>query len=166
MRNILLLVCGAAAAIAAGLYFGLAQNTPVSTAATAVTEGGPATLNCGFDTYDALDRYAELSKNEREFYALGMGYANTGTKAQHETLRNAFDALRFPADRTPIVMADLEGGKLHSFLCEEKQCSRTEIAQDAPLACMNATGAKRCLAYAVRVDNVFYCTIGPGFNDD
>lgn len=146
-------------------FMGLGSDATVSPAAEASTEGDRADLNCGFDTYEALDRYAALSANERTFYALGMGYANTGTKEQHQALRKVFDALRFPAGRTPIVMADLEGGELHTYLCKDRQCSRAEIAQDAPQACMNATGAKKCLAYAVRVDEVFYCTIGPGFNN-
>lgn len=152
-------------ALAGGVYVSLFQDTPVSQSADALPAGESAELNCGFDTYEALDKYAELSANERTFYALGMGYANTGTKDQHAKLLEAFKELRFPADRTPIVMADLDGGKLHTHLCKAGQCSRSEIAQDAPLACMNATGAAKCVAFAVRVDDVFYCTIGPGFNN-
>lgn len=119
-------------------------------------------LQCDFEGYEGILNYEEASTDEQDVYALGMGYANRGSRETHTALRAAFADLQFHPTRAPIVSADLETARLHVFDCQTAQCTREEIALDAPLACIEALGTRSCMTFAVRVNGNSYCTLGPG----
>jgi hypothetical protein len=155
------------------VWAGLLGGCPLASSASsqvpadspaAQTTGQKGELVCAFGTYEGLLEREKLTRNERAYYALGMNYAQIGSNAVHARLREAFKGLRFNRHRTPIVMADLESGQLFNFTCRGVQCTREEIARDAPQECIRTLNAPRCLTYAARVDGVYYCTLGPSLN--
>ena len=119
-------------------------------------------LQCNFEGYEGIEAYEQASRAEHEAYALGMGYANSGSDEIHAMLHAAFSKLDFDPVRTPIVSADLATGRLHVFDCATERCTREEIARAAPLACVQSLGAGSCVTFAVRVQGNYYCTLGPG----
>lgn len=157
VRKLLLGACGVGLLALFAMF-----NLSGSETAADVGRVAPSPLLCDFDNYEGIGRYEEASQGERDVYALGMGYSNYGAAEDHEALLAAFEDLRFDPVNAPIVSADLEQGRLHVFDCAGPTCSRTEIATSAPRACRDAFDGNTCRTFAVRVNNVYYCTLGPG----
>lgn len=162
-RLIGLLTVLAGVALSLVVVMGWASNAD-EIAAQQAPRIAPGPLRCDFDGYEGILNYEEASRGERDAYAIGMGYANRGKKETHDTLRAAFVSLTFDPARAPIVSADLETARLHVFDCKTDQCSREEIARDAPKACLDDLGSASCMTFAVRVGGRYYCTLGPGLN--
>lgn len=166
MRNVAT-VAALSVLIAGAVTFwrGAGQANMTSPETASAERVAPGSLQCDFDGYEGIANYEEASKGEREVYALGMGYANRGSKKAHEALRKKFGELRFDPQRAPIVLADLDTARLHVFDCEGASCTRAEIAQEAPRACAEVLDTSSCMIFAVRVKQKYYCTLGPGLNE-
>jgi hypothetical protein len=124
----------------------------------------PGTLQCDFEGWEGGERFERASCNVRTVYDAAMSLFFFGSRATHETLRTAFRDLTFHPSRAPIISADMTSGRLHVFDCRSGRCSFEEIAREAPLACMAALGTRRCMTFAVRVENRYHCTLMPGLN--
>jgi hypothetical protein len=133
-------------------------------AARAADRVAPGTLQCDFEGWEGGERFDCASRNVRTVYDAAMNLSFFGSRATHEMLRTAFRDLTFHPSRTPIVSADMTSGRLHVFDCRSGRCSFEEIARVAPLACMTVLGTRGCMTFAVRVENLYLCTLMPGLN--
>lgn len=165
MRRKLTLLFGALAAVPMAGVVLLAEGGGRADEAAAppapAPRVAPGPLRCDFEGYEGVLNHEAASEGEREVYALGMGYANRGTPEAHAAMRAAFETLDFDPARAPIVSADVDTGRLHLFECATDRCTREEIARDAPAACAAALRAPACMTFAVRVEDRYYCTLGP-----
>jgi hypothetical protein len=160
-RSIARPASGLAVVLSAAMLTSYALGQTRPTTQNSRVPAGP--LLCDFNSHEGIAAREEISRRERDFYALNLGYTMYGSPDLHGRMQSAFTALTFDPVRAPLVMADLQSGRLHLFDCKATQCSRSEILVSAPRACAAALGA-RCTPYAVRVEGRSYCIVGPGLN--
>lgn len=128
----------------------------------ALPAAGLADVRCDFEGYEGFGRYTELTADERRWYAGSLGLQFIGTPDVHRTIREGLAALDLDPDRTPVVTADYDTGRLHVHYCAAEQCSLPELMGVSLLACRKALDTLNCLPAAIRVNGVTICTSQPG----
>jgi hypothetical protein len=120
-----------------------------------------AQFDCDFDGYEKSERFFSFMEKADHYYDESFGLGHYGTPEIHVRLREEAERLKLDPDRTPIVSADFQTGRLDVSYCAARKCTIQETGYSALERCRSALGTQTCRLYAVRVEERLICTVLP-----